>query len=111
MLFALGMAASACGSGSTTTDAAPAGESSSASTSTDNGSAEDDSTEPSSGTDTSTTASSADEGEEPAADPTATLANYPQVDVIDLGSGETVDFAEQVAGGSLPTLIWFWAPH
>lgn len=51
------------------------------------------------------------EADEPTADPGATLANYPQVDVIDLGSGDTVDFAEQVAGGSLPTLIWFWAPH
>lgn len=36
---------------------------------------------------------------------------FPDVDVVDLASGSTVSFGDAVGGGSLPVLIWFYAPH
>ncbi len=110
LLLALGLAASACGSSATDagepapTDAATTvGTDPTTSSGTGSGGTESTEAAP----DDAASSEEADDG----ADASATLANYPSVDVVDLGSGETVNFAEQVAGGSLPTLIWFWAPH
>ena len=37
--------------------------------------------------------------------------SFPTIDVTDVATGETIDLAEELAGGELPVLLWFWAPH
>ena len=104
LLVAMGLAASACGGGS-------ADQVNTESRSTDQTAAatESNSAGAGAGANEGAGAREGSGGSEAATD--ASTANFPSADVIDLGSGSTVNFAEEIAGGSLPTLIWFWAPH
>ncbi len=36
---------------------------------------------------------------------------FPDVDVVNVVDGTTVNVADQLGGGDLPVLLWFWAPH
>lgn len=102
LLVAMGLAASACGGGS-------ADQVNTESGSTDQTAAATESNSAGAGANEGAGAREGSGGSEAATD--ASTANFPSADVIDLGSGSTVNFAEEIAGGSLPTLIWFWAPH
>ncbi len=89
-VLALTLVAGACGSGSAddASEAAGTGAAPAATETTDATSAPPD---------------------DSAAVPAANL--FAPTEVIDLASGSPVNFADEVGGGSLPVLIWFWAPH
>ncbi len=63
----------------------------------------------------------ADDGEESAAqdpadetldEPASTADNvFPNLDVLDIATGSTVNLSAELAGGDTPVLLWFWAPH
>ncbi len=36
---------------------------------------------------------------------------FPDVDVLDIQTGATLNIATELAGGDRPVLLWFWAPH
>ena len=36
---------------------------------------------------------------------------FPDVDVLDIADGSTVNLAAELGGGDKATLLWFWAPH
>lgn len=36
---------------------------------------------------------------------------FPDVDVQLVADGSTVNLKEELQGGDLPVLLWFWAPH
>lgn len=36
---------------------------------------------------------------------------FPDTDVIDIQTGQTLNLAAELAGGDRPILLWFWAPH
>lgn len=36
---------------------------------------------------------------------------FPDVDVVDIQTGATLNLASELAGGTQPVLLWFWAPH
>lgn len=36
---------------------------------------------------------------------------FPDMDVIDIQTGATINLAAELAGGDTPILLWFWAPH
>ncbi len=36
---------------------------------------------------------------------------FPDVDVVDIKTGATLNLASELAGGAKPVLLWFWAPH
>jgi hypothetical protein len=87
----------------------------------------DDSTE-ASGATTETAAPAATAGDDAAGDQTdeATASTdgdasdqadvpgenlFPDVDVVDISDGSTVNLADELGGGTKPVLLWFWAPH
>ncbi|MEM8925821.1 MAG: hypothetical protein AAGD35_20140 [Actinomycetota bacterium] len=66
------------------------------------------------GTDTPATTGAAAGTEAPApsegaAEPAQNL--FPDVDVALIADGSTVNLAEELGGGELPVLLWFFAPH
>ena len=36
---------------------------------------------------------------------------FPDIDVLDVADGSTVNLAAALGGFDRPTLLWFWAPH
>lgn len=36
---------------------------------------------------------------------------FPDLDVVSVATGETVNLKAELSGGDLPVLLWFWAPH
>ncbi len=36
---------------------------------------------------------------------------FPDIDVLDIANGSTVNLAAALGGFDKPTLLWFWAPH
>ena len=36
---------------------------------------------------------------------------FPDVDVLNIADGSTVNLAAELGGGDKATLLWFWAPH
>lgn len=36
---------------------------------------------------------------------------FPDLDVVSVHTGETLNLAEELSGGGEPILLWFWAPH
>ncbi len=65
------------------------------------------------------TAASADEGESAPADDQAQAPAdapaaenlFPDIEVTRISDGEPVNLSDELAGGDLPVLLWFWAPH
>ena len=92
--------AAACGSGSSTTEVAanpPATEAPQTTTAND--------------TSESTTAAVEPEGEVAEAEPESQTNLFPNVDVVNVHDGSTLNLATELGGGDLPVLLWFWAPH
>lgn len=47
-----------------------------------------------------------------AAEATGPVANlFPDVDVVKVSDSTTLNLATELGGGTLPVLLWFWAPH
>jgi hypothetical protein len=36
---------------------------------------------------------------------------FPNLDTVDIVDGSTINLADQLSGGDTPVLLWFWAPH
>lgn len=109
-VVALGLLVSACGSGSTSSS-----ELGAASESRQSGG---DSAPTSDGSSESSTASTGQdaegqaEGQEDTVGPTAPTEHlFPSIDVVSVHTGETMNLADELAGGDRPVLLWFWAPH
>ena len=46
------------------------------------------------------------------AGPETPIANlFPDIDVVDIADGSTVNLATELGGGDKATLLWFFAPH
>ena len=112
LIVALGLAGVACGSGSgsnaefgasvnNSTESQPDGASGSGANDAPVSDDADASEDPASNQETST-------GED-----AATLPDhlFPDVDVVEIATGEPLNLADELAGGDRPILLWFWAPH
>ncbi len=36
---------------------------------------------------------------------------FPDIDVVSVATGESLNLKVELSGGELPVLLWFWAPH
>ncbi len=36
---------------------------------------------------------------------------FPDLDVVSVATGESLNLKAELSGGDLPVLLWFWAPH
>lgn len=104
----MSLVAAACGSGDPDTTASPT-------LATDAPAAEpeeatSDDADPASETEPDDGATSED-GEDSAAEAPPSEHLFPDIDVVDIPTGDTVNLAAQLAGGDTPVLLWFWAPH
>lgn len=36
---------------------------------------------------------------------------FPDLDVVSVATGESLNLKAELSGGELPVLLWFWAPH
>ena len=36
---------------------------------------------------------------------------FPDIEVLSIADGSSVNLATELGGGDLPVLLWFWAPH
>ncbi len=36
---------------------------------------------------------------------------FPDVEVLSVADGSSINLAAELGGGDLPVLLWFWAPH
>jgi len=114
LLVALSLGAAACGSGDAASSAAPTLSTASADAADESGASTDssDNSEPSSaGSDSVGSDSAGSDGVEdaPAAEPVENL--FPDVDVVNIADGSSVNLAAELGGGDKATLLWFWAPH
>jgi hypothetical protein len=50
---------------------------------------------------------SVDDEEDPATEENL----FPDIAVLDVQTGDSVNLAAQLGGGDTPVLLWFWAPH
>lgn len=101
VIVALGLGAAACGSGEAAAPSltlAPQAPSSTAGDPVDDTAAPDTSDD-----------ESADESDETAAPELVNL--FPDIDVLDVADGSTLNLAAELGGFDKPTLLWFWAPH
>ena len=99
LLLALSLAAAACGSGDAGSAAptlAPSSDSS----------ADDSSATETAAADDSAAAGGADAS---AAEPAVNL--FPDIDVLSVTDGSSVNLAAELGGSDKATLLWFWAPH
>ena len=48
-------------------------------------------------------------GEAEATGPAANL--FPDIDVVRVSDSTTLNLATELGGGTVPVLLWFWAPH
>ena len=60
-----------------------------------------------SGTTAETVASEAGAAE---GDATAS-SSFPNLDTVNIATGESVNLAAELAGGTTPVMLWFFAPH
>jgi len=124
LLVALSLGAAACGSGDAASSAAPTLSTASADAADESGASTDssDNSEPSGagsdsagsdsvGSDSVGSDSAGSDGVEdaPAAEPVENL--FPDVDVVNIADGSSVNLAAELGGGDKATLLWFWAPH
>ncbi|NNF53877.1 MAG: hypothetical protein HKN03_05475 [Acidimicrobiales bacterium] len=40
-----------------------------------------------------------------------TINLFPDLDVLSVATGESLNLRSELSGGELPVLLWFWAPH
>ncbi len=80
---------------------------------------------PSSGADSTSSATSSDDiagsdastGSDAPTDDSGAAADagivnlFPDLDVVNVADGNTVNLASELGGGERATLLWFWAPH
>jgi len=100
LLLALSLAAAACGSGDASSSAAPTLAPSSDSSADESGATE------AAAPDDSAEAGGADAS---AAEPAVNL--FPDIDVLSVTDGSSVNLAAELGGSDKATLLWFWAPH
>ena len=36
---------------------------------------------------------------------------FPDIEVVNVADSSTLSLSQELAGGDLPVLLWFWAPH
>lgn len=113
LIVAIALGASACGSGgestsptlATTSPAEAAGDSA------------DDGASPSADADdpADTSAPPGTQTSEPAVEDPASEESgenlFPDIDVVNIADGSTLNLAAELGGADRPTLLWFWAPH
>ncbi len=65
------------------------------------------------GTTASTSEGDGTQNDEPADEAAAldVVNLFPDIDVLDIADGSTVNLAAALGGFDKPTLLWFWAPH
>lgn len=116
VIIALALSAAACGSGEeaatptlATTPAAASGESGGAGETADDDATADagEVVEPEAGSDVQ--GPEPDDDQPVAEPPTENL--FPDIDVVNITDGSTLNLAAELGGGDRPTLLWFWAPH
>ncbi len=109
LLLALSMGAAACGStaSSTAPTLAPQATTAAADDSSPDDSSSVDDAAPASeaGDDAATDSSAEDEAAVPA------INLFPDIDVLNIADGSTVNLASALGGADKATLLWFWAPH
>lgn len=106
LALALSLAATACGTGDDTaaeTVSAPVDDAA-AQSATPSAPATD-----ASSSDSDPTEAVEAEGSDEVAAPIENL--FPDVDVLNVADGSTVNLAAELGGDDRPTLLWFWAPH
>lgn len=114
VVVTLGLVAAACGntaaetneasSGTAAPEAAPEPSPDDA-TADDAGAAEEPSADGDAG-------EAAAQDEEPAVEEDAAEENlFPDLEVVDITEGSSLNLADELGGGDLPVLLWFWAPH
>ncbi len=122
LLLALSLGAAACGSDGSSTatggDSSGGDSSTAESASPDESSSDADSDGADSAGDADETADqtaddSTDDGsaDEAADGDTAAVNLFPDVDVLNIADGATINLSDELAGGDRPVLLWFWAPH
>ena len=116
LFLAFAMLVTACGSGATTPELGAGLRSSSNEPSS--ATSDSDSASGSASVDSGTEAevgsgAEAESAGEVAAGPVAPTPDhlFPDVDVLDIQTGATLNIASELAGGDRPVLLWFWAPH
>jgi hypothetical protein len=106
VLLTVALGAAACGSASTETSGASTEAPASEPSSTQPESPE----APESGDGASADPNENSTGGDDASD--AAVENlFPDVDVVNIADGSTVNLADELGGGDRPVLLWFWAPH
>ncbi len=99
LLLGLTLGAAACGSSSDSPDTSAAGSSSEAISASSDGDANDG-------------ASNDDASSDAAADAGASTENlFPDVNVLSISDGATLNLSEELSGGDTAVLLWFFAPH
>lgn len=105
-LAAMVLIASACGGASSDTATADTGRSEPAAAPQTTAPPESSTSADPAGT---PEADSGDPAAETESDPGENL--FPDVDVVNVSDGATINLAGELGGGDLPVLLWFWAPH
>ena len=36
---------------------------------------------------------------------------FPDIDVVEVSTGASLNLKQELSGGDRPVLLWFWAPH
>jgi len=104
LLVALSLGASACGTGDAASSAAPTLSTAPAGAADESGASTDSSDDSA-----PTSAESESAADAPSAEPIENL--FPDVDVVNIADGSSVNLAAELGGGDKATLLWFWAPH
>ena len=103
LLIALSLGAAACGAADGDSVAAPTLAPAVESGAAEGNSSDGDSSAASDGSGSEAPADA------PSADPAVNL--FPDVDVLNVSDGSTLNLAAELGGGDKATLLWFWAPH
>ncbi len=104
LLLGLTLGAAACGSSSDSPDTSAAGSSSEAISASSDGDANDGASNDG--------ASNDDASSDAAADAGASTENlFPDVNVLSISDGATLNLSEELSGGDTAVLLWFFAPH
>ncbi len=110
LVAGVALLATACGSGASSPELggipnSPSTEVSAVGSETGDGGAD-------AGTEARAESTAGSTGEEAAGPVEPTLDHlFPDVDVLDIQTGATLNIATELAGGDRPVLLWFWAPH
>lgn len=117
VIIAVALGASACGSGETSTTptlaTAPAAEAAGASSNDAGSGTGGDAGESPAAVDDEPAVREADDAP-PADEPDVAAPSenlFPDIDVVNIADGSTLNLAAELGGADRPTLLWFWAPH